>query len=55
MDVMKKYHLHILPKIIQNEEDAKYVLESILLICMGSISHQRGLMETHPALMMTKQ
>ena len=25
MDVMKKYHLHILPEIVQNEENAKYV------------------------------
>ena len=25
MDVMKKYHLHILPEIIQNEENAKHL------------------------------
>ena len=49
MDVMKKYHLHILQEIVQNEENAKYVHESILLVCMGSSSHQRRLMETNPA------
>ena len=40
MDVMKKF-LHILQEIVQNEENAKYVHESILLVCMGSSSHQR--------------
>ena len=52
MNVMKKYHLQRLPEIVQKEENAKYIYESILLVCMGSRFHQRRPMETSPVQMM---